>query len=102
MTITEAFDIRPDIIGENIGNVVVKHSDDIKTTLESEDIDVVILTTPDNVAQQVADELVKGVKGILNFTPRRIKIPQDVQVHHIDFGIELQSLLFFMKIIVNN
>ncbi|MDU6445870.1 MAG: redox-sensing transcriptional repressor Rex, partial [Staphylococcus epidermidis] len=21
----------------------------------------------------------------------------DVQVHHIDFGIELQSLLFFMK-----
>ena len=68
MTITEAFDIRPDIIGENIGDVVVKHSDDIKMTLESEDIDVVILTTPDNVAQQVADELVKaGVKGILNF-----------------------------------
>ena len=98
MTITEAFDIRSDIIGENIGDVVVKHSDDIKTTLESEDIDVVILTTPDNVAQQVADELVKaGVKGILNFTPRRIKTPQDVQVHHIDFGIELQSLLFFMK-----
>ena len=86
------------LIGENIGDVVVKHSDDIKTTLESEDIDVVILTTPDNVAQQVADELVKaGVKGILNFTPRRIKTPQDVQVHHIDFGIELQSLLFFMK-----
>lgn len=56
MTITEAFDIRSDIIGENIGDVVVKHSDDIKTTLESEDIDVVILTTPDNVAQQVADE----------------------------------------------
>lgn len=77
MTITEAFDIRPDIIGENIGDVVVKHSDDIKTTLESEDIDVVILTTPDNVAQQVADELVKaGVKGILNFTPRRIKHPK--------------------------
>ena len=61
----------------NIGDVVVKHSDDIKTTLESEDIDVVILTTPDNVAQQVADELVKaGVKGILNFTPRRIKTPK--------------------------
>ena len=56
---------------------MVKHSDDIKTTLESEDIDVVILTTPDNVAQQVADELVKaGVKGILNFTPRRIKNPK--------------------------
>ena len=23
--------------------------------------------------------------------------PSDVQVHHIDLGIELQSLLFFMK-----
>ena len=98
MTITEAFDIKEDVIGEQVGKVVVKHNNEIQSRLAAEDIDVVILTTPENVAQQVTDQLVEaGVKGILNFTPSRIKTPQHVQVHHIDLGIELQSLLFFMK-----
>ncbi|HDG8575200.1 TPA: redox-sensing transcriptional repressor Rex [Staphylococcus aureus] len=98
MTITEAFDVKEDVIGQKIGNVIVKDNDELITTLKKEEIDVVILTTPERVAQKVADELVQaGVKGILNFTPGRINTPSDVQVHHIDLGIELQSLLFFMK-----
>lgn len=98
MTITEAFDAKEDVIGQKIGNVIVKDNDELVTTLKKEEIDVVILTTPERVAQKVADELVQaGVKGILNFTPGRINTPSDVQVHQIDLGIELQSLLFFMK-----
>lgn len=98
MTITEAFDVKEDVIGQKIGNVIVKDNDELITTLNKEEIDVVILTTPERVAQKVADELVQaGVKGILNFTPGRINTPSDVQVHQIDLGIELQSLLFFMK-----
>ncbi|EMK9952718.1 redox-sensing transcriptional repressor Rex [Staphylococcus aureus] len=98
MTITEAFDVKGDVIGQKIGNVIVKDNDELITTLKKEEIDVVILTTPERVAQKVADELVQaGVKGILNFTPGRINTPSDVQVHQIDLGIELQSLLFFMK-----
>ncbi|HDZ6412710.1 redox-sensing transcriptional repressor Rex [Staphylococcus aureus] len=98
MTITEAFDVKEDVIGQKIGNVIVKDNDELITTLKKEEIDVVILTTPERVAQKVADELVQaGVKGILNFTPGRINTPSDLQVHQIDLGIELQSLLFFMK-----
>ena len=98
MTITEAFDVKEDVIGQKIGNVIVKDNDELITTLKKEEIDVVILTTPERVAQKVADELVQaGVKGILNFTPGRINTPSDVQVHQIDLGIELQSLLFFMR-----
>ncbi|HDH7017206.1 TPA: redox-sensing transcriptional repressor Rex [Staphylococcus aureus] len=98
MTITEAFDVKEDVIGQKIGNFIVKDNDELITTLKKEEIDVVILTTPERVAQKVADELVQaGVKGILNFTPGRINTPSDVQVHQIDLGIELQSLLFFMK-----
>ncbi|HFQ3153787.1 redox-sensing transcriptional repressor Rex [Staphylococcus aureus] len=98
MTITEAFDVKEDVIGQKIGNVIVKDNDELVTTLKKEEIDVVILTTPERVAQKVTDELVQaGVKVILNFTPGRINTPSDVQVHQIDLGIELQSLLFFMK-----
>lgn len=87
MTITEAFDVKEDVIGQKIGNVIVKDNDELITTLKKEEIDVVILTTPERVAQKVADELVQaGVKGILNFTPGRINTPSDVQVHQIDLG----------------
>ena len=98
MTITAAFDIDKDIVGTKVGKVTVKHIDDISSELQKQNINVVILTTPGSVAQSVSDRLIKAdVKGILNFTPARIDVPNDVQVHHIDLGIELQSLLFFMK-----
>lgn len=98
MTITEAFDIDSNIIGTQIGDVTIHDMDNLKEVLESKGISVVILTTPENVAQQVVDNLIEAnVKGILNFTPARVETPSSVQVHHIDLGIELQSLLFFMK-----
>lgn len=54
MTITEAFDIRDEIIGKQIGSVAVKHMDRLQETLAHEAIDVVILTTPESAAQHVA------------------------------------------------
>ncbi|AKS66655.1 redox-sensing transcriptional repressor Rex [Staphylococcus coagulans] len=98
MTITEAFDISEEIIGMQVGDVTVKSMKEIKSTVETEALEVIIIATPGRVAQEVADALVDaGVKGILNFTPKRVHVPQSVQVHQIDLGVELQSLLFFMK-----
>lgn len=98
MTITEAFDIDKEIVGQQVGEVKVHHMNDLQQVLETQDINVVILTTPEKVAQKVTDQLVEAdVKGILNFTPARVEVPKSVQVHHIDLGIELQSLLFSMK-----
>ncbi|MBA8760398.1 redox-sensing transcriptional repressor Rex [Staphylococcus schleiferi subsp. coagulans] len=98
MTITEAFDISEEIIGTQVGDVTVQSMDEIKSTVEAEALKVIIIATPGRVAQEVADALVDaGVKGILNFTPKRVHVPQSVQVHQIDLGVELQSLLFFMK-----
>ncbi len=42
MTITEAFDVKEDVIGQKIGNVIVKDNDELITTLKKEEIDVVI------------------------------------------------------------
>ena len=42
-----------------MGKVVVKNINEIQSTLAAEEIDVVILTTPESVAQQVADQLVE-------------------------------------------
>ena len=69
MTITEAFDIDEQIVGTEIGDVSVHHMNDLKKVLNAQNINVVILTTPEE-AQRVANQLVEGdIQGILNFTP---------------------------------
>jgi len=92
--IIKAFDSNQDLVGTEIGGVAIEHVDQLEESLTG--IEVVILTVPGEVAQPIADSLVKaGVRGILNFTPARINVPTDVRVHHIDLSVELQSLIYF-------
>ena len=37
-----------------------------------------------------------GVKGILNFTPLRISVPDTVRVQNVDLTNELQTLVYFL------
>jgi len=98
MQIEAAFDIAPNVVGEKIGKIYVQHMDDFEEVVEKIGIEVVILTVPGKIGQDIANRVTKaGIKGILNFTPERLNVPSDVQVHHIDLGVELQSLIFFMK-----
>ncbi|MED4017614.1 redox-sensing transcriptional repressor Rex [Sutcliffiella cohnii] len=95
--ITVAFDVDETKIGTEIGGVPVRNLDDLETELP-DDVTVAILTVPAHVAQPITDRLVaKGIKGILNFTPARINVPDTVRIHHIDLAVELQSLVYFLK-----
>lgn len=92
-----AFDVDVNKVGSEIGNVPIYHLDDLEQTINPE-VTVAILTVPASVAQKVADRLVAcGIKGILNFTPARLSVPNNVRVHHIDLSVELQSLIYFLK-----
>lgn len=93
-----AFDVDTEKVGTSIGDVHVYHMDELEEYLSHEDISVAILTVPAPVAQMITDRLVKAnVKGILNFTPARLNVPQSIRVHHIDLAVELQSLVYFLK-----
>lgn len=92
-----AFDVDPDKIGTDVGGVEIYDLDDFEEK-HTKEITVAILTVPAIVAQKIADRLVAaGVKGILNFTPARLTVPDSVRVHHIDLAVELQSLVYFLK-----
>ena len=79
-----------------IGGVPIYHIDQLEEKLCY--VDVAILTVPASAAQEIADRLVdNGIKGILNFTPARLTIPDDVRIHHIDLSVELQSFVYFLK-----
>lgn len=91
-----AFDLDPNKIGTEAGGVPIYSIDNMEDHLE--DVQAAILTVPGSVAQNIAERLVaSGITGILNFTPARITVPDEVRVHHIDLSVELQSLIYFMK-----
>ncbi|QKE74731.1 redox-sensing transcriptional repressor Rex [Arthrobacter citreus] len=92
-----AFDIDPNKIGTEIGGVPVYNLDNLEDVM-NDDIQIVILTVPAPVAQSIADRLNgKNIRGILNFTPARISVPEHIRIHHIDLAVELQTLAYFLQ-----
>ncbi|MFZ2496488.1 MAG: redox-sensing transcriptional repressor Rex, partial [Trichococcus flocculiformis] len=37
-----------------------------------------------------------GVRGIMNFTPIRLSVPENVRVQNVDLTNELQTLIYFL------
>ena len=64
-------------------------------TIEVQQIQVAILTVPQDVAQETADHLVEAnVRGILNFTPIRLDVPEDVRVQNVDLNKRTSNTYF--------
>lgn len=94
--IVMAFDTNREKIGTRIGEVPIFSIDDLEVKLQ--DVQVAILTVPALEAEEITDRLVNtGIEGILNFTPARLTVPENVRVHHIDLAVELQALAYFLK-----
>lgn len=97
MRISAAFDINEEIVGTILSGVPIYHMDDMIEQLKVQQIEVVIITIPSTVAQAIADRLVEAnVRGILNFTPFRISVPDTVRVQNVDLTNELQTLIYFL------
>ncbi|RKD22592.1 redox-sensing transcriptional repressor Rex [Ammoniphilus oxalaticus] len=96
--IVAAFETDPTKIGQEINGVPIYSLDRMEGIIKKEDVLVAVLAVPVHAAQGVTNQLVRsGIKGVLNFTPTRLQVPEEVVIHHIDLSIELQSLIYFMK-----
>ena len=38
-----------------------------------------------------------GVRGILNFTPLRITVPENIRVQNVDLTNEMETLIYFLN-----
>lgn len=95
--IVMAFDVDKAKIGTTIKDVPIIDLNELEEKL-TDDISVAILTIPAQFAQDITDRLAKlSIKGILNFTPARIHVPDTIRIHHIDLAVELQCLAYFLK-----
>lgn len=91
------FDINPEIVGTIHSGVPIYSMDEIEQQVKAQQIEIMIVTVPQEDAQDVVDRLVKaGVKGIMNFTPLRFQVPESVVVQNVDLTNELQTLIYFI------
>ncbi len=96
--IAAAFDVKPEIINTIQSGIPVYSLADLEKQIMDQRIDVAIVTVPADVAQDVANRLANaGIRGILNFTPLRLDVPNSVRVQNVDLTNELQTLLYFIN-----
>lgn len=96
--IVAIFDVDKSKVGEQVGEVQVRHLDDLPRAAKEQEIAIAIIATPAQVAQEVADKAVKaGVKSILNFAPAVISVPLEVSLRKVDLSMELQILTFYQQ-----
>lgn len=92
-----AFDVNEDLVGRIVDGIPVYPMTDMVEQISIQQIEVAILTVPQESAQAVTDKLVEaGIKGIMNFTPVRLVKPAAVQVQNVDLTNELQTLIYFL------
>jgi redox-sensing transcriptional repressor len=59
---------------------------------------VAILAVPEISAQEVCDELVNlGIRGIVNFSPVLLKVPQYVVVNNVNLSDEIESVILSVR-----
>ena len=92
------FDVNPRLIGLKINDIEVMDYEHLVDYVEDNNIDIgIICTTKDN-AQEVADKLCfAGVKGIWNFAPIDLEVPDFVAVENVHLSDSLHSLAYHMN-----
>lgn len=93
--ISAILDIDPDRIGNRLGNVEVEKLELLEKRVTESNISIGVVTVPAGVAQEVTDKLVNaGVKAILNFSPRVLRVPNDIILRNVDLSVNLEVLSF--------
>ncbi|MGE4551868.1 MAG: redox-sensing transcriptional repressor Rex [Desulfovibrionaceae bacterium] len=90
-----AFDCDPYKIGEIIEGLEVICTRRTKDLIAQFDLQIGIITTPPERAQRAANYLVDaGIKGIINFAPTRIEVPDHIPLEYVDFLHHFYAVAF--------
>ena len=85
----------PAKIGEKWGERVIRPAEELESLIKELRATLVILAVPASAAQLVAECSVNaGVRGILNFAPVQIQVPEDIPVENVNLVMELEALSF--------
>ena len=81
LEIVAAFDVNPELVGKDLNGIPIYHSDDFEAKMKEYDVNIGVLTVPINIAQEITNKMVDGgIKAVWNFTPFRIRVPENIVV----------------------
>ena len=92
--IVAGFDVDPVKI-KKTQNVPVYHVDVMKEYIKTNKIQIAIMAVPSISAQEVCTCLVEsGIKGIMNFSPVVLQVPEDIIVNNINLCDEIEIIIY--------
>jgi redox-sensing transcriptional repressor len=95
--ITAGFDIDQERI-DNKGDVPIFHIDHLREFVKKHKIKIAIMAVPELMAIPTFEVLKEaGIKGILNFTPAKIKNSPGIVINHMNIEHELANLIYFVN-----
>ncbi len=94
LEVVASFDVDRRIVGRTVSGIPVYHISELEKQMRRHNVKIGILTVPIDNAQEVADKMVVwGIKAIWNFTPLRIRVPENIAVQNTSLYAHL-SLMF--------
>ncbi|GBU06889.1 redox-sensing transcriptional repressor Rex [Bacteroidales bacterium] len=83
LEVVAGFDVDPDLCGTSIQGIPIFHISELPSLQAKLHAVIGILTVPVEAAQPVAEMMIlHGLKGVWNFTPFRIRVPQNIVVQN--------------------
>lgn len=94
------FDTSPQLHGRSFGGVRVQAPEELGPTVERLGARLAVLAVPAEAAQRTCDSLVEaGIRGVLNFAPVRLKVPEGVYVNSVDLAVQLEQIAFQVNVL---
>lgn len=98
LTIIAAFDTNKDKVNSDFDGIPIYHTNEMENIISQKGVTVGIISVPVSEVEITSKSLVSaGIKGILNYTPRPINVPQDVYLEEYDMITSLEKVAYFAK-----
>lgn len=82
-------------VGLAIGGVPIYPISQLGDFIKKEKVEIGIVAVPAQYSQDVVDILVgSGISAVLNFAPRVMNVPDNVEIRNVDLAVNLEILTF--------
>jgi len=99
LEIVAGFDSNPEKIGKTFNGIKCYSVDDLESEIKKQKIKLGILTVPANQAKETTAHLVNaGIKGLLNYTPMPVNVPDGIHLEEYDMITTLEKVAFYIKV----
>jgi len=102
LKIVAGFDVKYELAGTSINRIPIHHIEKFPELQRQTGVIIGILTVPVDKAQEVSELMIQGgIRAIWNFTPFRIRVPENVVVQNTSIYAHLAVMFNRLNAIIN-